>query len=132
MIVLSNNASQTLAAGQAMTFNTTVLKYGCNECHRANTGSVKLTRNGVYKVEFSANVAGAAAALQLNIALGDSPLPETTMISTPASADVFNNVATATAVAKCCCDYDRITVVNTGTTEVIVGPNPSLVINKIS
>lgn len=132
MIVLSNNASQTLAAGQSMTFNTTVLKCGSTECHRANTGSVKLTRNGIYKVEFSANIAGAAAALQLNIAFGGEPLPETTTISTPASADVFNNVSTATAVAKCCCDYDRITVVNTGTTEVIVGPNSSLVINKIS
>ena len=53
MIVLSNNASQTLAAGQSMIFNTTVLKCGSTECHRANTSSVKLTRNGIYKVEFS-------------------------------------------------------------------------------
>lgn len=131
MIVLSNNASQTLAPGQAMTFNTTILKCGCNECHRQSTGSVKLTRKGIYKVEFSANIAGAAAELKLNIALGGSSLPETTMISTPASADVFNNVATATGVSNCCCDYDTITVINTGTVDLIVGPNPSLVINKV-
>lgn len=131
MLVLSNNASQTLAPGQAMVFNTTVLKSGCGECHRANTGSVKLTNRGTYRVSFAANVAGAAAALQLNIALGGSALPETTMISTPASSDVFNNVATATAVSNCCCDFSRITVVNTGTTEIIVGPNPALVINRV-
>nr|DAP09071.1 MAG TPA: Protein of unknown function (DUF1619) [Caudoviricetes sp.] len=35
-------------------------------------------------------------------------------------------------VANCCCDYDRITVVNTGTVPVIVSANPVLFVHRIA
>lgn len=135
MIELSNDASQTLAAGSSMTFNTVVLKTGNGECHRANTGSVKLcARGGIYQVYFSANVSGATAdtAVQLSLALGGDILAETTMISTPAVADALNNISTTCSIKNCCCDYDRVTVVNTGTATITVGANPTLFIKRIA
>lgn len=38
MIELSNTADQVLTAGQSITFDKVLLKTGCAECHRANTG----------------------------------------------------------------------------------------------
>ena len=83
MIELSNTIAQTVAVGQSITFDTTLLKTGCAECHRRNTGSVKLcAKNAIYQVNFNANVTGATAAtpVQLNIQLGGDTIPESTMI----------------------------------------------------
>lgn len=133
MIVLSNTTAQTLAPGQAITFDDVVLHSGCGECHRRNTGSVKLRANGVYDVSFSGNIgAEAPGPAQLAIQLGWATLPETTMISQTAAAGDLNNVATSTGVKNCCGDYDRITVVNTGTTPLVVGANSSLFIKRLS
>lgn len=135
MIELSNTTAQTLAAGATATFNTVLLKTGCGECHRKNTGSVKLcAKGGIYQVYFSGNISGATAdtAVQLSIALGGDILPETTMIATLSAANALNNVATTTTIKNCCCDYDRVTVTNTGTEEVTIGANPVLFIKRIA
>lgn len=130
MIVLSNSVEQTLTPSQAVTFDLVKLKRGCGECHRPGTSSVKLCNKGVYAVAFGGNIGGTVAGtpVQLTIELGGDPLNETTMISIPGSVGDLNSVYRATYVANCCCDFDRITVVNTGTSDVVVGANSELTV----
>lgn len=133
MIVLSNTTEQTLLAGQSITFDKVILHSGNGECHRRNTGSVKLRCNGIYEVEFSGNIGGTVAGpVQLSIQIGGETLPETTMISTAGAVGDLNTVATATRLRNCCGDYDRITVTNTGTSDVVVGANSALVVGRRS
>ena len=130
MIEVTNSVAQTVAPGAAVTFDRVVAHSGCGECRdRRVPTSVKLTATGgVYKVEFSGNIASATAGspVQLAIALGGSPLPETVMVSTASTANAFNNVSTGTYIRNDCCDFDRITVVNTGTTPVLLSANMNL------
>lgn len=134
MIVLSNANAQTIQPGQAITFNAKNLRTGCNECHRENTGSVKMRAAGIYVVSFSGNIGGATAAtpVQLSIQIGGETLPETTMISVPAAANDLNNVSTTTILRNCCGDYDRLTVVNTGTVPVIVDANTAFAVRRVA
>lgn len=133
MIVLSNTEAQTLAPGASLTFNDVIIKSGGAECHRSNTDSVKLRSTGVYAASFSGNIGGTAAgAVQISMQLGGATLPETTMISTTAAAGDLNNVSTETRVKICCGDFDRLTIVNTGTTELTVGANTALVVNRVA
>lgn len=135
MIILSNSTDQTLAVGESLAFDTETLHCGCTESHRKNTSSVKLRCFGVYDIHFSGNVAGPTAytQLELTVELGGDPLPETTMISTPAIVNTeFNNVSTDTAVRSWRGDYDRVTVTNTGTTPVIVRAGAALKIHRMS
>lgn len=132
MIVVSNTTAQTLQPGQSITFNA-YRKTGCGECFRNNSSTVGLRNNGVYHVSFSANVGGpaAATAVQLAIQIGGSPLLETTMISTPTTADTeFNNVATSTYVPTICGTSNNITVTNTGTSVINIAANPVLAIKR--
>lgn len=134
MIQLSNTAAQTISSGQTVTFNTALLKTGCAECHRKNTGSVKLcAKNAIYQVAFSANVTGATAgtSVQLALQLGGDTLSETTMIYTPATADAYGQVTVTIPVKNNCCDYDRVSVANTGTADITVA-NPILFIKRIA
>lgn len=132
MIVLSNTVAQTINPGEAAAFNNVILHTGCSECHRKGTGSVKMKNNGVYELHFSGNIGGdAGTQANLALALGGDRLVETNMVATITTAtDVFN-VATATAVKNCCCDFDRVTVINTGTTPVTLAANPSFYVKRI-
>lgn len=133
MIVLSNSAAQTIAPGQTVLFDRKVLHTGCSECHRCGTGSVRLRGQGIYGVEFSGSVGGAAnTQANLTIALGGDPLRETRRTATIEAATDVQTVAMSTRVRNCCGDYDRITVVNTGTTPVILQAGSSLVINRVA
>lgn len=133
MIVLSNTTAQTLIPGQAITFDEDILHSGTAECWRRKSSAVKLRSTGVYAVVFSGNIGGVAAgAAQLTIRLGEVDLPETTMITTTAAAGDLNHVSTETRVKNCCGDYDRITVVNTGTADITIGANAALVIERRS
>lgn len=131
MIILTNTASQTLAPGQSLTFNTVILHTGCAECHRPNTGSVILRQQqAIYNVHFSANIgASVPGPAQLAIEINGSPLIETTMVSTTAASGDLNNVAKDTAVRTCCCGPETVTVTNTGTAEVVV-ESPTLFIRR--
>ncbi len=134
MIELTNNVVQVVQPGQSVAFNTVVLHTGCGECYRHNTPSIKLRANGIYEVAFSGNITGATAGtpVQLALALGGVGLPETVMVSTPATANAFNNVATSTFVQNTCGDYDRVTVVNTGTTAVTISANMKFSVRRLS
>lgn len=134
MIIITNLASQELAPGQSLAFDTEILHTGCAECHRIGSGAVTLRQQqAIYEAHFSANVGTAAAAgvSQLAIAVNGSPLIETTMISTTGTAASLNNVSKDTALRTCCCGPETITVVNTGETTVTV-ENPSLFIKRIA
>ena len=133
MIELSNTTAQTVAAGQALTFNAVVLNTGCGEFHRENSGIITLRKIGIYEVHFSANIAGTAAGpIQLVIELDGEPLTETTMISTPTAAADANNVATATLVRTYCGCCGRVNVVNNGTSDVVVSPNPAFYVKRVA
>lgn len=132
MIKLSNTIAQTVEVGQSVTFNQVLLHTGCGESHRAGSGAVKMRGNGNYEIGFFANVSGATAGtpLQLNIALGGERLLETTMIVTPAAADALQHVGLSVPVKNCCGDYDRVTVINTGTTPITIGANPLFYVKR--
>ena len=135
MISLSNSTSQAVVAGSSITFDVVNLKTGCAECHRANTASVKLcARPAIYEVHFSANVTNASGtdAVQLALQLSGDTLSDTTMISTPSAAGSVNNIATSTLIRNNCCDYDRVTVTNTGTSTVTVNPNAVLFVRRVA
>lgn len=132
-IVATNTAVQTLQPGQSMTFNDVIIKCGTGECHQGNGTSIKLCGQGIYDLFFHANIGGVAAgAVQLSMQLGGATLPETTMISTTAAAGNLNSVSSATFVNTCCCDFNRVTVTNTGTTALTIGANPALKIARRS
>ncbi len=137
MISLSNTAAQTLTPGQSLIFDNVIVKSGCAECHRANTSSIKFcARNAkaIYEVHFSGNVTNgtAAAPVQLSLALSGDVLPGTTMISTPSAANAVNNVSTSAVVRNNCCDYDRITVTNTGTSDITVSPGAMIIAKRVA
>lgn len=129
MIVLSNSTAQTIQPGAAAVFNLCKLHTGCGEFHRAGSGSVRL-RCGMYAIEFTGNVGGDAETQpNLAIAIDGDPLLETTMTETIALATDVHNVHAST---KFCNKFNgaTVTVVNTGTTPVILAANPALVIKR--
>ena len=134
MIQVSNSTAQTLSPGQSLTFDSVLLKSGCAETHRVNSGIVTLRSNcGVYEVHFTGNVsAPSASPIQLAIQLDGETLPETTMYEEITTPGVGQSVAAATLIrtgAGCC---GRIGVVNTGTTTISVLANTSLFIKRIA
>lgn len=134
MIELSNTTAETLTTGQSITFNTTLLKTGCAECHRAGSGSVRMNARGVYEVHFSGNITGATAgtAVQLALQIGGETLSTTVMTSVPAAADDYNAVSTTILIANTCADYGRITVTNTGSAPLTVAANSLFWIKRVA
>lgn len=131
MIELSNTAAQTIPVGGSVTFDKVLLKScGCNDvCYNSMVPtSVKLTRKAIYDIEFHGNVTSVAAGntVQLAIAVGaNSPLVQTAMNATPAAVGTLVNVSAGTYLRNCCCDLDRVRVINTGTVPVTLAPNSS-------
>ena len=134
MIELSNTAAQTIAPGQSLTFDTVLLKTGCAEAHRSNSGIITLKADcAVYEIHFAANIsATAAGTAQLAISLDGEPLVETAMINTISTAGDPDNAATATLVKTGCGCCGKISVTNTGTTSVIVSANPALFVKRVA
>lgn len=130
MVVLKNTTVQTLQPGQSITFDDLVTWSGNGECARSG-GPVGLRFPfAIYKLFFKGLVSGAAIGtpVQLAISLGGAPLPETTMIYTPAAADAVGTVAAETYVRTCNAMSNTVTVTNTGTAAITVQPNSCLTV----
>lgn len=135
MIALTNSTNQVLAAGQSATFDIVILHTGCAECHRKNSGSINLTKsNATYRISFNANIGGTAEGpAQIGITLDGSPLSETNCIVTTAAAGDLDTAAASTFVKTCCCgNPGTILLTNTGTTEINIGENPNLNVERVA
>lgn len=134
------NALQTVAANQNVVFSDTAVKGNCSITHRSGSGLVTL--RGItnqcrarFKVTFGANVAipegGTVAPISLAIAISGEAIAGTTMISTPAAAEEFNNIFSAVYLdvpAGCC--Y-TVSVVNLSEDDVDV-QNANLIIERVA
>lgn len=128
MIELTNTAAQTIPVGGSVTFDRVLLNSGNRECwNRMVPTSVKLRGKGIFDIEFHGNVTSdtAGAAVQLSVAVGGSPLVQTTMNATISAANDIENVSAGTYLRNCCCDLDRLSVINTGTVPVTLNANSS-------
>lgn len=123
MIVLSNSACQTVNPGQAVNFDSVLLHTGNAEFHRKGSPAIKLRCRGIYEVNFSGNIASTEKSpIQLSVAVDGNALPESTMISSPQTTNMPNNISTSFPLQNCCA-CTPITIVNDGELPLILEAN---------
>ena len=134
------NAIQTVAANQNVYFTDTVACGGCSIIHRDGSGLVTL--KGItnqcrarYKITFSGNVAistgGTVGPVTFALTVEGEPIPYSTMITTPAAVNEYDNINTTIFidVPRGCC-Y-TIAVKNIGIEDFNV-QNANLVIERVA
>lgn len=137
---ITANALQTVQANQNVVFTETAVCGNSSILHREGSGLVTLRGltdqcRARFKVYFSGNVAiptgGTVAPITLAIAINGEGVGPTTMISTPAAAEEFNNVASFIyiEVPRCCC-Y-TLSVRNLGTDPIDV-QNANLIVDRVA
>ena len=137
---LTANALQTVATNQKVLFTDVAVRGNCSIVHRDGSGLGTL--RGItdqcrarFKVTFGANVAiptgGTVAPITLAISVAGEAIGPTTMISTPAAVEEFNNVFSAIYIdvpANCC---STISVKNIGEDDIDV-QNANLIVERVA
>ena len=138
---LTANAIQTVTAGSNVLFTDTVVNGNCSIIHRNGSGLVTLrgiTNNQCrarFRVSFGGNIAlptgETVGAISLAIAINGEAVATTTMISTPAAVEEYNNIFSAVFldVPKGCCV--QVSVKNTSTQAVSV-QNANLIVERVA
>lgn len=138
---LTANAVQTITAGSNVLLTDTVVSGNCSTIHREGSGLVTLrgiTNNQCrarFRVSFGGNIAlptgGTVGAISLAIAINGEAVATTTMISTPAAVEEYNNVFSAIFldVPKGCCV--QVSVKNTSTQAITV-QNANLIVERVA
>lgn len=130
MIELSTTTVQTIQPGGSVTFER-VRYQSRRSCECFNDqlpNSVKLCSSGVYLLLFSGVVTPTEAdtQLQMSLAVGGTPLPNTNMDVKPVAVGDLWSINAHTLYANRCCDADRVTVVNTGAVPLAISPGATL------
>ena len=134
------NAIQTVNANGNVLFTDTVVCGNYSITHREGSGLVNL--RGItnqcrarYKVTFGGNVAiptgGTVAPITLALAMSGEPIASSTMISTPAAVEEYNNVFTSVFIDVPRGFSFQISVINTGT-EAIEIQNANLIVERVA
>lgn len=137
---LISNAIQTVASNQNILFTDTVVKGNCSIVHRDGSGLVTL--RGItdqcrarYRVSFGGNVAiptgGTVGPISLALAINGEAVAATTMISTPAAVEEYNNVFSAIFldVPRGCCFQVSVTNLTEDPIEV---QNANLIVERVA
>ena len=137
---LTANALQAVEANQNILFTDTAIAGSCSILHRSGSGLVTL--RGItnqcrarFRVTFGGNVGlptgGTLGPISLAIAINGEPVATTTMISTPAALEEFNNVFSSIFLdvpAGCC---SQVSVKNT-TNQSIDVQNANLIVERVA
>ena len=137
---ITANAIQEVAENQNIIFTDTVTEGNCSIVHREGSGLVTLRGltnqcRARFRVSFGGNIAiptgGTVGPISLAIAINGEPVTTTTMISTPAAVEEYNNVFSAVFldVPRNCCS--QISVRNTSDQEVNV-QNANLIVERVA
>lgn len=138
---LTASALQTVAAASDVVFTNTAVPGSPCILHREDSGLVTLRGltttqcRARFKVTFGANVAipadGTVGPISLALSISGEPIVSTTMISTPAAVEEFNNVSRSVHIdvpAGCC---TSISVRNT-TGEPIEVQNANIIVERVA
>ena len=138
---ITGNAIQTIGVDQAVLFTETAVRGNCSMMHREGSGLVTLRGlnnnqcRARFYVYFGANVAvptgETVGPISLAIAINGEAVPTSSMISTPAAVDEYNNVSAAIFVdvpIGCC---TTISVENTSTIPVNA-QNSNLIVERVA
>ena len=137
---ITANAIQTVGVGQVVVFTETAVSGNISMNHREGSGLVGLRglTNGQLRarflVNFSANIAvptGENGPISLAIAINGEPVATSTMISSPAAAEEYNNVSAGIFIdvpVGCC---SQVSVENTSAIAVLV-QNANLMIERVA
>lgn len=141
MMEITANAAQIVAVNQAVLFTETAVPGNMSMIHREGSGLVGLRGlpNGQLRarflVEFGANVAvptgETVGPVTLAIAINGEPVVTSSMISTPAAVEQYNNVSASLYIdvpIGCC---SQISVENAGTIPVSV-QNANLIVERVA
>ena len=134
------NAVQLVNANQNVYFTDTVACGGCSVMHRENSGLVTIRGattqcRARYRLTFTGNVAtptgGTAGPITFAVAVDSEAIPYSTMITTVAAVEEYNNIGTTIFidVPKGCC-Y-TISVKNIGTDSANI-QNANLVVERVA
>ena len=138
---ITANAIQNVGIGQVVVFTETAVPGNMSMMHREGSGLVGLRglTNGQLRARFLVNFSGNIAVptgatvgpVSLAIAINGEPVATSTMISTPAAVEEYNNVSSGIFldVPVGCCS--QISVENTSATAVNV-QNANLMIERVA
>lgn len=137
---ITANAIQTVAENANVQFTDTVVNGNCSIVHRDGSGLVTLRGltdqcRARFRVSFGGNIAvptgGTVGPISIAIAINGEPVATTTMISTPAAVEEYNNVFSAIFidVPKGCCS--QISVRNISDDDVEV-QNANLIVERVA
>ena len=137
---LTANAIQTVGDNANVLFTDTIVPGNYSILHRDGSGLVTLRGltnqcRARFRVSFGGNIAiptgGTVGPISLAIAVNGEPVATTTMISTPAAVEEYNNVFSAIFldVPKSCCS--QISVRNISGIEINV-QNANLIIERVA
>lgn len=137
---LTANAIQTVPANGNVIFTDTVVCGNCSIMHREGSGLVTLRGltnqcRARFRVSFGGNIAlptgGTVGPISLAIAINGEPVATTTMVSTPAAVEEFNNIFSAIFldVPKGCCS--QISVRNISNQPVNI-QNANLIVERVA
>ena len=137
---ITANALQTVPENQNVLFTDTVICGSCSIVHREGSGLVTL--RGIteqcrarYRVSFGGNIAipagGTVEPLSLALAINGEPVATTTMISTPAAVEQFNNVYSSIFidVPRGCCSQFSVRNISTQAIDV---QNANLIVERVA
>ena len=141
MMEITANAAQTVAVNQAVLFTETAVPGNYSMVHREGSGLVGLRglTNGQIRarflVEFGANIAvptgETVGPVSLAIAINGEPVVTSSMISTPAAVEEYNNVSASIYIdvpIGCC---SQVSVENISTIPVSV-QNANLIVERVA
>ena len=138
---ITSNAAQTVAVNQAVLFTETAVAGNYSMMHREGSGLVGLRGlpNGQLRarflVEFGANIAvptgETVGPVSLAIAINGEPVVTSSMISTPAAVEEYNNVSASIYIdvpIGCC---SQVSVENISTIPISV-QNANLIVERVA
>jgi hypothetical protein len=137
---LTANAIQTVAANANVLFTDTVVGGNCAIMHRDGSGLVTLRGltnqcRARFRVSFGGNIAiptgGTVGPISLAIAIDGEAVATTTMISTPAAVEEYQNVFSAIFldIPRGCCS--QISVKNISDEDIEI-QNANLIIERVA
>ena len=137
---LTANAIQTVPANGNVIFTDTVVCGNCSIMHREGSGLVTLRGltnqcRARFRVSFGGNIAlptgGTVGPISLAIAINGEPVATTTMVSTPAAVEEFNNIFSAIFldVPKGCCSQSSVRNISNQPVNI---QNANLIVERVA